>query len=221
MPVPIGQDAESIINQTAAQKKATASNFNWQGLSPLDYFGQIMNMKQSQKAANAQYSPQIPMPTNTFAQTVAPSARDNALSAQSQMNAQNRIPLPAAQNGVRPLNPQLDTPVGTGMNLKPEDYQNIAGKSALDILSMYMPRSEIDARFPMGVSEEDAMAYLWDNYSWLFPEQTGGMGGGANAGAGGGGAMSDVPLPDMSWGGGGYGGSQDYLRDSGLINWRI
>ena len=223
MPKQIGQDAESIIDQTAAQKKATASNFNWNGLSPLGYFDQIMNMKQSQNAGNAVSSPQIPMPQNTFSQSVKPSAINTGLQQKAQMDAQNRIPLPTVSNGERPLNMQLDTPAGTGMNLNPEDYQNLAGKSALDILSMYMPRAEIDARFPMGVSEEDAMAYLWDNYSWLFPEQTGLMDGGAGTGGGSGyGLENYIPMPyDGSWGGGGYGNSQDYLRDSGLINWRI
>lgn len=154
-------------------------------------------------------------------QSITDSATGVGLSQKAQMDEQNRIPLPSAQ-GIRPLNQTLDTPMGTGMNLMPEDYQNIAGKSALDILSMYMPRAEIDSRFPMGVTEEDAMAYLWDNYSWLFPEQTGSMGGGGGTGGGSGyGLSNDIPLPDMSWGGGGYGNSQDYLRDSGLINWRI
>lgn len=51
-------DAQSILNQTASQKAATAVKFNWKGLSPIGYLDQILNMKQSQGAANAKYSPQ-------------------------------------------------------------------------------------------------------------------------------------------------------------------
>jgi len=51
-------DAQGLVNQTAAQKQASAAKFNWEGLSPGGYFNQIADMKQSQAAANAQYSPQ-------------------------------------------------------------------------------------------------------------------------------------------------------------------
>jgi len=222
MPKPLGQDAESIIDQTAAQKKATASTYNWQGLSPLAYLDQILNMKQSQTAANNQSSAKkIALPYQSFNQDVVQSPRDIAFQEKAQMDAANRIPLPGTQSGNRPLNTTLDTPMGTGMNLKPEDYQNLAGKSALDILAMYMPRNEIDTRFPMGVTEADAMNYLMDNYAWLFPEQTIPMPPTNTTPTTPTDNMGGVPMPDMGgWGGGGY-GQKDYLRDSGLINWRI
>ena len=92
----------------------------------------------------------------------------------------------------------------------------------------YDMRDLIDSRFRGGVTLEDILAYLPDNYAWLQPEETSQMTPGTrdpNGGGGGysynGGGSSYIPMPDYStWGGGGYGNNNGY-RDSGLVNWRI
>ena len=134
----------------------------------------------------------------------------------------NTIPLP----GNRPA-PQtsLDTPMGAGMNLSPEDYNNTAFPQWLQgFMDKYGFRQEIDSRFPQGVDEESAFNYLYEKYGFMFPEMTDwlpddGSGGGGDYSYNGGGSYIPMPSYD-TWGGGGYGNDNGY-RDSGLVNWRI
>jgi len=151
---------------------------------------------------------------------VTESARNAGVGAYNALGAGGNIPLPQASS----VAPQttLDTPMGAGMNLKPEDYSNTDFPTWLQgFMDKYGFRAEIDSRFPSGVDEETAFNYLFEKYGFMFPEMTdwlrGDDGGGEDQGYAGG---YEIPLPDYSWGGGGYGGDKGY-RDSGLVNWRI
>jgi hypothetical protein len=139
---------------------------------------------------------------------------------------------PWAQGGINPnkfaqlpeAEPRLalPTPMMAGENLAPEDYNNTVFPDWLQgFMDKYGFRAEIDSRFPSGVDEETAFNYLFEKYGFMFPEMTdwlrGDDGGGEDQGYAGG---YEIPLPDYSWGGGGYGRDKGY-GDSGLVNWRI
>jgi len=128
-----------------------------------------------------------------------------------------------------PINPQY---VGQ-RRFSGYDYPMMADSARWNAIGEdygYDMRDLIDSRFPGGVTLEDILAYLPDNYAWLQPEETSQMtpgtqdpNGGGSGGYGGYGGYggSYIPMPDYStWGGGGYGNNNGY-RDSGLVNWRI
>ena len=223
--------AQGILDMTPQQRAATAvPGYSWDGLSPIGYFEQILNMKQSQDAANKAYSFADTgtggKPTqNIYAPPVTESQINQGIGGYDagKQGIGNTIPLPEMRQDPRT---SLATPMGAGMNLSPEDYANTAFPQWLQgFMDKYGFRQEIDSRFPAGVDEESAFNYLYEKYGFMFPEMTdwlpddGGGGGGDYSYNGGG--SSYIPMPDYStWGGGGYGNDNGY-RDSGLVNWRI
>jgi len=111
---------------------------------------------------------------------------------------------------------------GGRANLSPEDMFNTEN---ID----YLLRNFMNMGGPGGrgnITWEDIVNYLPDNYAFLYPEYAAFMnqggqvplpGGGSNGWTGGY-TPQDYSVP--TWGGGGY-GDKDYMRDSGLVNWRI
>jgi len=212
-------------------KTAQATNFVKEGQSNTNWKQPIQTAadynKGMVKGGYAQPQPVALRPTqNIYSQPVTESQRTQGIGGYDagKQGAGNTIPLP----GNRPA-PQtsLATPMGTGMNLSPEDYDNLDFPSWIqNFMDKYGFRQEIDSRFPAGVDEESAFNYLYEKYGFMFPEMTDwlpddGSGGGGSGDYSYSGGGSYIPMPSYdTWGGGGYGNDNGY-RDSGLVNWRI
>lgn len=211
MPKQIGQDAETIASGKKPVAKAPQL-YN----APYQYFNQALNTKGT-----------VPMPTTPLSQKY-PDLSDKMPYAGMTMMSNE-----AQANPWQPKNPmfnkqQSGIPFPIISPDKMAILRLITSGAYQGVLDPYWnPAYDYNTDYyqgQMNVNDEDKMNYLPDNFSFLYPEQTGSMEDDGSGGDGGGGYGFEnyIPMPyDGSWGGGGYGNSQDYLRDSGLINWRI
>ena len=195
MPKQAGNDAESIINQTAQQKKATSAKASaplYQ--TPYGYFN---------NALNAQPQKNIPIPTS---QNIL--GQFQGMSPVSFQSANQ----PTIKNGI-------PFPIFTSAS---DYYQKMADLAYINA-KFGLPEQGYNTDYYPGMMNTVDTSLLPDNFVSIYPEQTNsarpsGSDGSRDSG-GGGSAESAIPFPEYTWGGGGYG--NDYWRDSGLINWRI